>query len=188
MSEGDNLSVTIETITNPEPVVESPPVEQEPQQEQPQEPQREQPQQDLPKDELVVEVIEKISKEAESQAEPEKVKLALEVDDKSPQNREVKPQLPPKSKNASSSSLVNSPKSNASDTPKKEPKRVVASSTIESDPIRSTMKTFSQLQEEATKKKKEEDERKKREEEEYQKSLFDQTEKSIKQLEDEKKT
>jgi len=166
MSEGDNLSVPIETTTNPEPVLESPPVEQEQQrqpeepqkqQEEPQrqqEPQKEQPPQDLPKAEVPVEVTEKISKEPEKPAESEKLKLSVEVEDKSPQNREVTPQLPPKNKNLSSSSLVNSPKSNASDAPKKETKRVVASATIESDPIRSTMKTFSQLQEESNKKKK----------------------------------
>jgi len=104
-----------------------------------------------------VEVIKEIAKETtkeEDQAPSEKVQLTIEVDEKSPQNREVTPQLPPKSKNTSMSSLPVSPKSNATDSSKNQPKRVIASSTIESDPIRSTMKTFSQLQEESAKKKK----------------------------------
>jgi len=149
MSEEDNLSVTIETTINPEPttsdpepVRESPPVEEEQQK----------------KDEVQVEVIKEIAKETtkevENQAPSEKVQLTIEVDEKSPQNREVTPQLPPKSKNTSMSSLPVSPKSNATDSSKNQPKRVIASSTIESDPIRSTMKTFSQLQEESAKKKK----------------------------------
>jgi len=104
--------------------------------------------------EVIKEIAKETTKEVENQAPSEKVQLTIEVDEKSPQNREVTPQLPPKSKNTSMSSLPVSPKSNATDSSKNQPKRVIASSTIESDPIRSTMKTFSQLQEESAKKKK----------------------------------
>jgi len=81
--------------------------------------------------------------------EKTKPTLAIEVEEKSTQNREDEPPVLPR-KNTIPGVPPTSPKATTTE----KTKTRTATATIESDPIRTTMKTFSQLQEDAAKKKK----------------------------------
>jgi len=95
-------------------------------------------------------LIEKTETSNETSKEP----LTIEVVEEKKVNREDEPPaLPPKNTNINPSSPTSKTTPKATTEPKKQ-QQIRATATIETEAIRTTMKTFNSLQEEANKKKK----------------------------------